>query len=232
MARCLLDPELLGLSRRAKTSTLARACGGSGLMSSAAQGPRSAVWGSGLTSSADLGPHPVGIMARTRWASRTWWVSWPSCPSASPPTAATSTVSTSSSLTTPPSSMPAGWGANQTVQSVPVHPLLTPRLLPWLHGGRRCRPASSCSCCLRSCCRRARTSHADDDPEPEASSAVFQIYGNVYPHGLYYVAMSIGNSAKPYFLDIDTSSDLPWLSCDAPCVSCSKVVLLKEIKDG
>uniref|UniRef100_A0A453K7J1 Peptidase A1 domain-containing protein n=1 Tax=Aegilops tauschii subsp. strangulata TaxID=200361 RepID=A0A453K7J1_AEGTS len=69
--------------------------------------------------------------------------------------------------------------------------------------------------------RPARTAHADDDPE--ASSAVFQLYGNVYPHGLYYVAMSIGNPAKPYFLDVDTGSDLTWLQCDAPCVSCSKV---------
>ncbi|KAF7064380.1 hypothetical protein CFC21_070711 [Triticum aestivum] len=69
--------------------------------------------------------------------------------------------------------------------------------------------------------RPARTGHADDDPE--ASSAVFQLYGNVYPHGLYYVAMSIGNPAKPYFLDVDTGSDLTWLQCDAPCVSCSKV---------
>ncbi|XP_062202697.1 aspartic proteinase Asp1-like [Phragmites australis] len=59
--------------------------------------------------------------------------------------------------------------------------------------------------------------------EPEASSAVFQLYGDVYPHGLYYVAMSIGNPARPYFLDVDTGSDLTWLQCDAPCVSCSKV---------
>ncbi|TVU51188.1 hypothetical protein EJB05_02597 [Eragrostis curvula] len=60
--------------------------------------------------------------------------------------------------------------------------------------------------------------------EPEAaSSAVFPLYGDVYPHGLYYVAMSIGNPARQYFLDVDTGSDLTWLQCDAPCVSCSKV---------
>ncbi|GJN13653.1 hypothetical protein PR202_gb00383 [Eleusine coracana subsp. coracana] len=60
--------------------------------------------------------------------------------------------------------------------------------------------------------------------EPEAaSSAVFPLYGDVYPNGLYYVAMSIGNPARPYFLDVDTGSDLTWLQCDAPCVSCSKV---------
>ncbi|KAG8048415.1 hypothetical protein GUJ93_ZPchr0009g1636 [Zizania palustris] len=57
----------------------------------------------------------------------------------------------------------------------------------------------------------------------EVSSAVFPLYGDVYPHGLYYVAMSIGNPPRPYFLDVDTGSDLTWLQCDAPCVSCSKV---------
>ncbi|KAL6906164.1 hypothetical protein ACP4OV_003765 [Aristida adscensionis] len=60
-------------------------------------------------------------------------------------------------------------------------------------------------------------------PDPDASSAVFPLYGDVYPHGLYYVAMSIGSPARPYFLDVDTGSDLTWLQCDAPCVSCSKV---------
>jgi hypothetical protein len=41
----------------------------------------------------------------------------------------------------------------------------------------------------------------------------------------YYVAMSIGDPAKPYFLDVDTGSDLTWLQCDAPCQSCNKVQL-------
>lgn len=54
------------------------------------------------------------------------------------------------------------------------------------------------------------------------SSAVFPVYGDVYPHGLYYVSMTIGDPVKPYFLDVDTGSDLTWLQCDAPCVSCSK----------
>ncbi|XP_072969788.1 aspartic proteinase Asp1-like [Typha angustifolia] len=53
------------------------------------------------------------------------------------------------------------------------------------------------------------------------SSAVFPLYGDVYPHGLYYVSMSIGDPPKPYFLDVDTGSDLTWVQCDAPCVSCS-----------
>lgn len=41
----------------------------------------------------------------------------------------------------------------------------------------------------------------------------------------YYVTMNIGNPAKPYFLDVDTGSDLTWLQCDAPCRSCNKVLL-------
>ncbi|XP_066339438.1 aspartic proteinase Asp1-like isoform X2 [Miscanthus floridulus] len=35
--------------------------------------------------------------------------------------------------------------------------------------------------------------------------------------------MNIGNPAKPYFLDVDTGSDLTWLQCDGPCRSCNKV---------
>ncbi|KQJ92016.1 aspartic proteinase Asp1 [Brachypodium distachyon] len=70
--------------------------------------------------------------------------------------------------------------------------------------------------------RPARAGKAAE-AEPEESSAVFQLYGDVYPHGLYYVAMSIGNPPRPYFLDVDTGSDLTWLQCDAPCVSCNKV---------
>lgn len=46
---------------------------------------------------------------------------------------------------------------------------------------------------------------------------------------MYYVTMNIGNPAKPYYLDVDTGSDLTWLQCDAPCVSCSKVFLIPEI---
>ncbi|CAA6660431.1 unnamed protein product [Spirodela intermedia] len=55
-----------------------------------------------------------------------------------------------------------------------------------------------------------------------SSSAVLPLSGNVYPDGLYFVSLSIGNPPKPYFLDVDTGSDLTWLQCDAPCISCSK----------
>lgn len=34
--------------------------------------------------------------------------------------------------------------------------------------------------------------------------------------------MMVGDPPKPYFLDVDTGSDLTWLQCDAPCVRCSK----------
>lgn len=54
------------------------------------------------------------------------------------------------------------------------------------------------------------------------SSAVFPIRGNVYPDGYYYATVNVGNPPKPYYLDIDTGSDLTWLQCDAPCVRCSK----------
>lgn len=55
-----------------------------------------------------------------------------------------------------------------------------------------------------------------------SSSTAFTIQGNVYPDGLYYVSMLIGNPPKPYHLDVDTGSDLTWIQCDAPCRSCAK----------
>ncbi|XBI05167.1 hypothetical protein VPH35_133359 [Triticum aestivum] len=56
-----------------------------------------------------------------------------------------------------------------------------------------------------------------------STSVVFQLQGDVYPTGHYYATMNIGDPARPYFLDIDTGSDLTWLQCDAPCQSCNKV---------
>ncbi|KAJ0526354.1 putative nepenthesin [Helianthus annuus] len=54
-----------------------------------------------------------------------------------------------------------------------------------------------------------------------SSASVFlQVTGNVYPQGHYYVTMYIGNPPKPYFLDIDTGSDLTWVQCEAPCQNC------------
>ncbi|CAL1409234.1 unnamed protein product [Linum trigynum] len=52
------------------------------------------------------------------------------------------------------------------------------------------------------------------------SSVVFPLHGNVYPTGFYNVTVYIGQPPKPYYLDVDTGSDLTWLQCDAPCVQC------------
>ncbi|KAM7278198.1 hypothetical protein ACFE04_005332 [Oxalis oulophora] len=61
------------------------------------------------------------------------------------------------------------------------------------------------------------------DPASFTSSSVaFPVRGNVYPDGLYFTVMQMGNPRKPYFLDIDTGSDLTWIQCDAPCSSCAK----------
>ncbi|KAA8546427.1 hypothetical protein F0562_002834 [Nyssa sinensis] len=53
------------------------------------------------------------------------------------------------------------------------------------------------------------------------STVVFPVTGNVYPKGCYHVTLNIGRQPKPYFLDIDTGSDLTWLQCDAPCTKCT-----------
>eukprot|EP00897_Mesotaenium_endlicherianum_P007402 jgi/Mesen1/6690/ME000343S05869 len=62
---------------------------------------------------------------------------------------------------------------------------------------------------------------------PKKSGSTFSdgrmpLFGRVFPDGLYYIAMGIGSPPRTYFLDIDTGSDLTWLSCDAPCVSCAQ----------
>ncbi|GAB2290012.1 hypothetical protein Dimus_024309 [Dionaea muscipula] len=54
------------------------------------------------------------------------------------------------------------------------------------------------------------------------STAVFPVGGRVYPEGYFFVRVNIGESPKPYDLDIDTGSDLTWVQCDAPCVNCPK----------
>ncbi|KAJ3694801.1 hypothetical protein LUZ60_000178 [Juncus effusus] len=54
------------------------------------------------------------------------------------------------------------------------------------------------------------------------SGAVFPIQGNVYPDGQYYTSIFVGNPPRPYYLDVDTGSDLTWIQCDAPCTSCAK----------
>ncbi|XP_071702646.1 aspartyl protease APCB1 [Rutidosis leptorrhynchoides] len=55
-----------------------------------------------------------------------------------------------------------------------------------------------------------------------SNSAVLPINGDELRDGLYYTQMDVGNPPRPYFLDIDTGSDLTWIQCDAPCTSCAK----------
>ncbi|KAM3311645.1 hypothetical protein ACQJBY_031960 [Aegilops geniculata] len=56
---------------------------------------------------------------------------------------------------------------------------------------------------------------------PSSSSAItLPLHGNVYPVGHYYVTMKIGNPPMPYFLDIDTGSNLTWLECKHPQLGC------------
>ncbi|TKY44692.1 Aspartic proteinase Asp1 [Spatholobus suberectus] len=66
------------------------------------------------------------------------------------------------------------------------------------------------------------------------SSSVLRVSGNVYPDGLYFTILRVGNPPKSYFLDVDTGSDLTWMQCDAPCRSCGKGahVLYKPIKSN
>ncbi|XP_021317604.1 aspartic proteinase Asp1 [Sorghum bicolor] len=63
-------------------------------------------------------------------------------------------------------------------------------------------------------------------PLISSSSMVFKLGGDVHPTGHFYVTMNIGEPAKPYFLDIDTGSNLTWIKCHAtpgPCKTCNKV---------
>ncbi|CAM6127353.1 unnamed protein product [Calypogeia fissa] len=54
------------------------------------------------------------------------------------------------------------------------------------------------------------------------SSPSFPVHGNVYPDGLYYMQLQVGTPPKPYFVDIDTGSDLTWLQCNVPGAHCAE----------
>lgn len=45
----------------------------------------------------------------------------------------------------------------------------------------------------------------------------------------YNVTINIGQPPRPYYLDLDTGSDLTWLQCDAPCVRCLEVLIYSLI---
>ncbi|CAN6440059.1 unnamed protein product [Victoria cruziana] len=98
---------------------------------------------------------------------------------------------------------------------------------------RRCSPLPIVTCAaavaLLSCCCLAAEGGSKVDERPllfqtdlRKSSVIFPMNGSVYPDGLFYVTMWIGKPPRPYFLDVDTGSDLTWLQCDAPCIRCSK----------
>jgi hypothetical protein len=40
------------------------------------------------------------------------------------------------------------------------------------------------------------------------------------------VTLNIGQPSKPYFLDVDTGSDLTWLQCDVPRAQCTEVNII------
>ncbi|KAF7090832.1 hypothetical protein CFC21_093525 [Triticum aestivum] len=54
------------------------------------------------------------------------------------------------------------------------------------------------------------------------STVLLPIKGNVFPDGQYYTSIFVGNPPRPYFLDVDTGSDLTWIQCDAPCTNCAQ----------
>ncbi|KAF7062665.1 hypothetical protein CFC21_069240 [Triticum aestivum] len=62
-------------------------------------------------------------------------------------------------------------------------------------------------------------------PLGPSSAIKFPLIGNVYPDGHFYATLQIGKPLKPYFLDIDTGSNLTWLECKHPdhgCKGCNQ----------
>ncbi|KAI4996523.1 hypothetical protein ZWY2020_051443 [Hordeum vulgare] len=57
-------------------------------------------------------------------------------------------------------------------------------------------------------------------PLGPSSAIKFPLEGNVYPVGHFYATLNIGEPAKPYFLDVDTGSNLTWLECHHPVHGC------------
>ncbi|PSS31896.1 Aspartic proteinase [Actinidia chinensis var. chinensis] len=52
-------------------------------------------------------------------------------------------------------------------------------------------------------------------PNRFGSSLVFPVRGDIYPNGYFYAIIYIGNPPRPYYLDIDTGSNLTWVQCAA-----------------
>ncbi|EMS61227.1 Aspartic proteinase Asp1 [Triticum urartu] len=58
-------------------------------------------------------------------------------------------------------------------------------------------------------------------PLGPSSAIKFPLIGNIYPDGHFYATLQIGKPLKPYFLDIDTGSNLTWLECKHPDHGCN-----------
>ncbi|CAD6339578.1 unnamed protein product [Miscanthus lutarioriparius] len=65
--------------------------------------------------------------------------------------------------------------------------------------------------------------HRGDNWLQNSTSLFPPLTGNeLFPEGMYYTTVSLGNPPRPYFLDVDTGSHTTWIQCDAPCTSCAK----------
>ncbi|WOK91920.1 hypothetical protein Cni_G00611 [Canna indica] len=87
-------------------------------------------------------------------------------------------------------------------------------------GGRALREVGDVK--LGSFLRKRKRRNKTEASASANSSVVFPISGNLFPYGQYYTTIFVGTSPRPYFLDVDTGSDLTWIQCDAPCTSCAK----------
>ncbi|XP_065045057.1 aspartyl protease APCB1-like [Musa acuminata AAA Group] len=87
-------------------------------------------------------------------------------------------------------------------------------------GGRALREVGGVK--LGSISRKRKQSGKLETYASANSSTVLPIGGNLFPDGQYYTTLLVGSSPRPYYLDVDTGSDLTWIQCDAPCASCAK----------
>lgn len=54
-------------------------------------------------------------------------------------------------------------------------------------------------------------------------------YGYSFVCRYYHATINVGHPPNPYFLDIDSGSDLTWLQCDAPCTKCTPVIMVSIV---
>eukprot|EP00271_Cylindrocystis_brebissonii_P023595 TRINITY_DN9872_c0_g3_i1.p1 TRINITY_DN9872_c0_g3~~TRINITY_DN9872_c0_g3_i1.p1 ORF type:complete len:595 (-),score=81.76 TRINITY_DN9872_c0_g3_i1:476-2260(-) len=92
----------------------------------------------------------------------------------------------------------------------------------WAWGVRGRRLLEQHETQLRPTVRQQKTWKESQQARGRGKPGPQPLFGKIFPDGLYYIAMGLGNPLRTYYLDIDTGSDLSWLSCDAPCVSCAR----------